>query len=75
MTRTLCSRVAKLEALAPLRSFVLFVRTPEEADTHLANHTRGAVVVVPPVAETVEEWLNEIEKERICEPSKAVLPD
>lgn len=58
MNRALEARLARLEALrgAPL-AYVLLVRTPGEADQLLAGHSGRPLIVVPPIAETVEEWL------------------
>jgi hypothetical protein len=38
MSRNLAARLAKLEAARPSRPFVLTARTPEEADSLIAEH-------------------------------------
>ena len=53
----LAARIAKLEAVRSPRPFVLIAATPEEVDRRLAEWRGGPVVIAPPVAATVEEWL------------------
>jgi hypothetical protein len=59
MVRNLASRLARLEAARQTRPFLLIASTPEEADRRLTEHRGGPVIVVPPVAESVEEWLRD----------------
>lgn len=64
MTCGLRSRLARLEAAGQVRPFLLIASTPEDADRLLAEHRGGPVIIVPPVAKTVEEWLSDITGER-----------
>ena len=57
MNRNLAARLAKLEAVRTPRPFVLIAATPQEAERRLAEWRGGPVVIAPPVAATVEEWL------------------
>jgi len=58
MNRALEARLARLEAFCGAPSaYVLFARTPSEADQRLAGHSGRPLIVVPPIADPVEEWL------------------
>jgi hypothetical protein len=62
MLRNLATRLAKLEAARSPRPFVLIAATPEEAERRLSEWRGGPVVIAPPVAATVEEWLAQVER-------------
>ena len=60
MNRNLAARLAKLEAVRSPRPFIINAATPEEAERRLAEWHGGPVVIAPPVAATVEEWLAQV---------------